>query len=713
MSAILRMQCVSISFLTTLLCCPFLCTSWAGASSSDLMVSREGSSLKIDFSLDSSAYWSLKDPRGVVCSRGDLVPGSNSVKVPKVASTENLFFEVVARDGRHIINKSILGTRKPSKLAKKSGGVRIYQLVPRTYLAGGTGKSNQGKLESLTEARLIEIRELGIDYLWVTGVLEYATPDNTDRDVVKGEAGSYFAVHDSWDIHEGLGGLPAFESFLDRAHRVGLRVLIDLVPNHTARTHMTDVVGKCGVDFGFNDREDEKFSPMNTYYYLDAEALIPPRQLSVEGTDGIYDRDFLDPGIQMEQPAKATGNDIFSSRPSIDDWFETAKLNYGWNYAEGRGYFDPTPTTWVRTLDVATYWLNKGVDGFRVDFAHSVPMEFWRFFSQNVRQEFPHAFLLAEAYETDSRMKLPGFSYEELLKSGFDSVYNSEAYWKMRAVAQGDVFIKDTGLPKASRAFSAEMLSRGFSLTYYMENHDEIRIASRFFSKFGGTVESIRLGWAMTAYLGLLPGNLLIHGGQELSEDASIYGAFAGDIGKTSIFDFVYQSQVRDWIFGNQSALQHEVRKMYTDLLTLKGKRPFDLPHSDQVPTFLDVMDLNNSKEGSQWISAYLRHIGNDRFLVVTNTDPSNDHEFTLHFTDQSGYDSHGILSKLKLTRDEKIYRFRDVLHEKGWEPFDSAIGHHGVPGWVLFRSEGIPSGLYLGKIPRASTRVLKISSDQ
>jgi glycosidase len=579
-------------------------------------------------------------------------------------------------------------------------------------LATGRGQENQGKLESLTTNRLQDIKDLGIDYLWLTGLLEHASKKNTDMDGVKGEAGSYFAVHDSWDVQSDLGGLSAFEELLKRAHEVGLRVIIDLIPNHTARVHRTDVLGKCGIDFGFRDRIEFEFDPSNSYYYIQGNAFIPPKQDPISGTDFIFDADIDQPGIQLESPAKVTGNDIFSASPSIEDWYETAKLNYGWDYQQRRGYFDPTPATWFKVLDIANYWLSKGVDGFRVDFAHSVPIEFWQFFASRIRMEYPNAFLLAEAYETDFRMKLPGFSYDALLRAGFDSVYSSESYWKMRHIAENQSSLRDTGLPGSSRAFYPQMIDSGYFVTHYMENHDEIRLASRFFSKYGSIYERARLGWAMTVFLGLLPGNLLIHGGQELEEDASVFGLFAGDIGKTSIFDYVYQSRVLDWSTGNISSTQENIYNVYKKLLDIKGRSPFDLRNTKKNPSFIDLMPINARKNESQWISAYLRYRGNKRYLVIINTDPSNDHEFTVHFTDQMDKDSLGILATLNIPQNDKRIRVRDILLDPNWEAHDPALGGVGIPGWVFYRSGGIPSGLYLGKIPRASARVLEIADE-
>ena len=65
--------------------------------------------------------------------------------------------------------------------------------------------------------------------------------------------------------------------------------------------------------------------------------------------------------------------------PAATDWYETVKLAYGFDFVSGRTDFDPVPATWLEMDRILSYWQGKGVDGFRVDFAHFVPNAAWRF----------------------------------------------------------------------------------------------------------------------------------------------------------------------------------------------------------------------------------------------------------------------------------------------------------------------------------------------
>ncbi len=684
----------------------------ATAMAADPVVDRQGSELHVTWTSADAGSWDLRTTDGHICASGRTTQGQNHVDLTKLAAPTDVVFRTSSLDGvDDSLNIQVPGVKKLSTLPKPARAVTIYQVAPRTYAAQGNGAALAGKLSDMTTDRLREIRDLGIDYLWLTGVLEHAARAQTDPDVVKGEAGSYYAIYDNWDVSSEIGTMADFEAVIERAHSVGLRVLIDFVANHTARLHRTDVVCKQHLDFGRGDRTEVAFDRDNNYYYMPNTSFTPPTQTGSAGSDGAFDTDIFTPGIQLESPARVTGNDIVSPNPPISDWFETVKLNYGWDLINKRANYSPRPRTWNQMIDVARYWVEKGVDGFRVDFAHAVPIEFWRTFAAELKAVQPQVFLLAEAYETDYRMKLPGFTFYDMLDAGFDSVYNSAMYWAMHNQVQrpGDM---RSAVPNRSPALAANIVNRGFQFTQYLENHDEERVASRTFAPWiGERAQRAELGLAYTAYLGLMPGNLLMHGGQELQEDASVFGSYAGDNGKTSIFDYVYQSQTRLWQSGNRPQWMIDFRQRYRDLLALKRLPAFSAIHKESVPSLVDLDGPNNYKEQSNWISSYIRFQGNDAYLVVTNGDPFVAHAATIHFTSRDNDDMYGAMRALHVENSTRRYIFKEVFARKDWVPSDPATGGQGLPGWALYKSGNIPSGLFLGDVPAATTYVFKVSA--
>ena len=598
----------------------------------------------------------------------------------------------------------------------------VYQLPVRTYLASGTTLATTGRLDRLTPEILSSIRELGVDHLWLTGVVEHATPDNTDPDAVKGEAGSYYAIHDAWDVDPAIGSRADFRAVVDRAHKTGMKVLIDLVPNHTARTHRTDVAGKS--DFGDGDNSSKFFDPANNYFYLPGETFVPPSAQgpakSGTGADGQFDTDPGRAGIQCENPARVTGNNVKSGRASKHDWYETAKLNYGFDFTTGRGHYNPRPRTWDMMVRVANHWIEMGVDGFRIDFAHAVPLEFWNYFSATLRKTKKDLFLLAEVYENDHGMRVPGFSYQALLNAGIDSVYQSELYWALHAQAQAQSKPQGHGQahalsPRHLPLMRPEIVASGAALTSYVENHDEVRVASRHFApSISSSDDRSRYGLALAAYAALLPGNFLMNGGQELAEDASITGPFAGDSGKTSIFDFVFQAETKKWLDGEGTGLQKDLRRLYTSLFSLRRLPAFAARHTREESSLIDLSGPNQSKPEAQWLASYVRFDprSGQAFLVITNTDPRNAHAATIHFTEQDGQDSTGALKAMGVSRDpQQRFKFTDIWTQAGWSPCDPALGNKpGVPGDVLYRPGNVPSGLYLGRVSAGTTLVLQVT---
>src|SRR3954470_18799439 len=133
----------------------------------------------------------------------------------------------------------------------------IYQMLVRLFgnknstnkYYGSIQENGVGKFNDISDKALDEIKKLGASHIWYTGVIEHATmTDYTaygikydDPDVVKGKAGSPYAVKDYYDVDPDLAvdvtkRMAEFEALIKRTHSHGLKVIIDFVPNHVART---------------------------------------------------------------------------------------------------------------------------------------------------------------------------------------------------------------------------------------------------------------------------------------------------------------------------------------------------------------------------------------------------------------------------------------------------------------------------------------------
>ncbi len=506
---------------------------------------------------------------------------------------------------------------------KKESFIRpvIYQLLPRLF--SNTNSNNKkfgtlsengcGKLNHITSRVLRQIRKQGITHIWFTGLLEHASSnayhqfgiEGDNPEVVKGIAGSPYAIRDYYDIDPDLAeNIPSrmaeFESLVKRCHKINMGVIIDFVPNHVARSYYSDTRPNGVPDLGENDDNDKAFLPSNNFYYLPGEELELPEQLkhlpyvSASGTEPYH-----------EFPAKATGNDGFTARPEINDWYETVKLNYGVDYRDyGRKYFDPIPDTWFKMRDILLFWASKNVDGFRCDMAEMVPVEFWKWVIPQIKEKFPDIIFIAEIYNPDA--------YRLYIETGqFDFLYDKVGlYDTLRLVTAGEVHARNiTQDWQKLDGLDPYMLR-------FMENHDEQRIAS---AQFAGNA---RAGWPAMAVSALMNmGPVMIYSGQESGEPGSGETGFSGDDGRTSIFDYCSMPEHLKWVNegkydgGSFSTEQKKNYNFYTRLLNLCHHEAFRLGY------FYDLMWCNDDNEffNGKYIYTFLRYYEDRAFLVVAN----------------------------------------------------------------------------------------------
>jgi len=461
----------------------------------------------------------------------------------------------------------------------------IYQLVVRhfgntnqTRATDGTIEQNGvGKFADIDEAAIGELVGLGVTHVWLTGVLRQATltaypglPAD-DPDIVKGRAGSFYAVRDYYDVSPDYAvdpdmRLEEFDDLVDRLHAAGLVVLIDLVPNHVARSYGSVV--QPATDFGAGDDQSAFFDPDNNFFYLAGQslALTKPPGWNPPGVvfDGVFGPEDGTPGATP----KVTGNNQATATPSETDWYETIKLNWGLDFTTGSSSYNPRPDTWTKMDAILAYWQGRGVDGFRCDFAHFVPGEAWAWLIDQARTRDPETFFLAEAYD----------DLDGLLGAGFDAVYHDAGYDALKRIYQG----------AGSQADYADtMFGLGDDVRdrylQYLENHDERRVASPI-DAMGGPDDSgfgsMEAGYQLAPVSFLFSaGPILLYNGQEVGEPGAGVEGFGQEDGRTTIFDYWSLPALSAWVNGGafdgggSSPAQLELRAFYVDLLAL-GRDP-------------------------------------------------------------------------------------------------------------------------------------------
>ncbi len=490
----------------------------------------------------------------------------------------------------------------------------IYQILPRLFSNtnancrpnGSIEENGCGKLNDITEHVLKSIADLGITHVWYTGVIEHATktnysqfgirPDNPH--IVKGNAGSPYAIKDYYDIDPDLAvdvpnRMKEFEELVKRTHDCGLKMIIDFVPNHVARQYHSDAAPIGVEDFSAHDDTSVFFSPNNNFYYIPRQRFSP--SIDLGSGDDAY----------IEFPAKASGNDCFNAFPGQYDWYETVKLNYGIDYGNHTCHFDPTPDTWLKMLSILRFWAAKGVDGFRCDMAHMVPVEFWKWAISAVKEKYPDIIFIAELYDTN-------IYRDYIYRAGFDYLYDKvNLYDTLRGIRCGNI--------SAAQLTSCWQTTDGLGqhMLCFLENHDEQRFASK---EYAQNADVVIPELVVTATFNCGPA--MIYAGQELGEQANDAEGFSGRDGRTTIFDYWSVPTIRRWFNSgrcdnaNLSSKEIALRETYKKILNIAIQEK-----AITEGGFFDVMYVNytNPTLNPHNVYAYLRALDNELIVIAVN----------------------------------------------------------------------------------------------
>lgn len=529
----------------------------------------------------------------------------------------------------------------------------VYQVFTRLF--GNTNTTNKpwgtieengvGKFNDFTDKALQEIKNLGVTHIWYTGVPHHALVrdytnigiSNDDPEVVKGRAGSPYAVKDYYNVNPDLAVNPAnrlqeFEALIARTHKNGLKLLIDIVPNHIARKYEGKNNPKGVKDFGAEDKISVEYDRNNNFYYIPEQRFEVPTSDDYRPLNG--ESNPLIDGKFEEYPAKWTGNGSRLAKPDINDWYETVKVNYGIrpdgskdfpelpNGFEKKSYkehFDfwkdkDVPSSWIKFRDIALYWTAKGVDGFRYDMAEMVPYEFWSYMNSAIKMKNPNAFLLAEVYNPNE--------YRNYIFLGkMDYLYDKvETYDHLKAVIHG----KTT--PDGLTDIQNRMRDIEHHMLHFLDNHDEQRLAS---PEFAGSGEKGKPLMVISTTLSSSP--TMVYFGQEVGEAGNEDAGF-GKRSRTSIFDYVGVPNHQRWMNngkfdgGQLSKSEKELRDFYKRLLN------FTIKSEALMGKFQEIQSVNRqgSSTYGQNVYSFVRWSTKEKLIVVSNLSPDTNEMFDL-----------------------------------------------------------------------------------
>ena len=511
----------------------------------------------------------------------------------------------------------------------------VYQVFTRLFgntetanVSWGTKEQNGvGKFADFNDAALKGIKELGTTHVWYTGVLHHAlVGDYTDYgisqddpDVVKGRAGSPYAIKDYYDVNPDLAvnvtnRMGEFSQLIERTHSHGMKVIIDIVPNHVARNYQSLGKPKGVKDFGEQDDTTKAYDKNNNFYYVPGQSFQVPTSPEYKVLGG--NESSLADGFFDETPAKWTGNGARAPKPDINDWYETVKVNYGvkpdgsydfvqlpseYKNKDYRAHYafwqdKELPNSWYKFRDIALFWLDKGVDGFRYDMAEMVPVEFWSFLNSSIKMQKSDAFLLAEVYNP--------LMYRAYIHQGkMDYLYDKVGFYDtLKAIMQGK--------QAANTIFAAQSQVTDIEahMLHFLENHDEQRIAS---PDFAGNAAWGKPAMVVSNLMSRAP--TLLYFGQDVGEDGSENAGF-GTATRTSIFDYIgvpaHQAWMNNGKFDGANLTQEQValRDYYKAIMSLNS-----------LPAVVGGEMTELSVTGSERVVGFTRKLGQQALYVLSN----------------------------------------------------------------------------------------------
>jgi len=538
---------------------------------------------------------------------------------------------------------------------KKEQKIIVYQVFTRLF--GNTNTTNKswgtieengvGKFNDFTDEALEAIKDLGISHIWYTGVLHHAMVTDysefglpgDDPDVVKGRAGSPYSVKDYYNVNPDLAEDPAqrlveFESLVARTHAHGLKVIIDIVPNHVARTYHSVSSPEGSGDFGASDDVSREYMKHNNFYYIPGIPFQVPEWQNGYQVLGGEPHPGAD-GYFKEDPAKWTGNGSRSPQPGMNDWYEAVKVNFGVR-PDGTKDFEELPTgyenepfqvhhaywenkevpdSWKKFRDIALYWLDKGVDGFRYDMAEMVPVEFWSYMNSAIKMANPDAFLLAEIYQ-------PHVYRDYIGKGKMDYLYDKvQLYDSLKAIMQGH------GSTDAIVHIQNDLSDIEHHMLHFLENHDEQRIAS---VGFAGDAQKGKPAMVVSATIGTSP--VMIYFGQEVGEPGD-GNAGQGSETRTTIYDYWGVPNHVKWM--NEGAFdggllpdkERELLEFYKKLLNFTSKSAALCGQYQEIHS--------HNRQHTEWyndrVFSYVRWKEEERLLIVCNFDSNDTFGFNLN----------------------------------------------------------------------------------
>ncbi len=377
--------------------------------------------------------------------------------------------------------------------------------TPGTYDRSAANAYHGGDLKGIQD-HLPYFKDLGVTTLWLNPIVDN---DNSSAD--------YHGYHatDLYSVEDHFGTLPEFQQLVDAAHKQGIKILLDIVPNHVGPKHPW--------------------------------ATSQPAPNWLHGTTANHintDYEYA----PVTDPHAAEKN----YRSALDGWFANILPDLA----------QENPLT-AQYLQQNAYWWMEigGVDGFRIDTFPYVPRTFWTKYLQGLQAEYPNFFAVGEVYNFDPAV----VSYFAGGQKGFDgidthltTVFDFPMNSAIREVVNhGASAKKIVDVLRQDRLYPHPEL-----LVTFIGNHD----IKRFVTDAGGWTARLKLGFSLLATVRGIPqiysgDEIAMPGGEDPDNRRDFPGGFTGD-------------QRNAFVQSGRTADEQEVYAHVEGLLKLRREHP-------------------------------------------------------------------------------------------------------------------------------------------
>ena len=342
-----------------------------------------------------------------------------------------------------------------------------------TYDRGGAKTYHGGDLRGIQE-HLPYLKDLGVTALWLTPI--YDNDDSTS------DYHGYGAV-DEYAVEDHFGTMKDYQELVAAAHQLGLKVLLDMVPNHVGPKHPWA-----------SSQPSPNWLHGTTEHHLDTDYYYPP----------------------ITDPHAVKANYV----SALEGWFANVLPDLA----------QENPLVAQYLLQNALWWTESGgLDGFRIDTFPYVPRAFWAYYHAGLFSNYPHFFTVGEIYNTDPTVTSywaggqTGFDgIDTRLTTPFDFPMNSAI---RETVAHGASAKKIVDVLRQDRLYPHPEL-----LVTFIGNHD----MKRFLTDANGSVEKLKLAFSLLATLRGIPqlyygDEIGMTGGDDPDNRHDFPGGFPGD----------------------------------------------------------------------------------------------------------------------------------------------------------------------------------------